>query len=136
MKTKLTVLVVAATLEPLAQAHATVLPDACGDDKVKFDVKTQKDQPPPVPPEAGKSQLLLIENNDPQVSGFSYATIRFGTDGAWVGADKGNSYFVLTVNPGEHQLCASWQSSVGRANEKMKDPSSLRPARSVTLRQI
>jgi hypothetical protein len=125
MKTKLIVLVVAATLEPLAQAHATVLRDACGDDKVKFDVKTQKDHPAPVPPEAGKAQLVLIENNDRQVSPFRYATTRFGTDDAWVGADNGNSNFVLTVAPGEHQLGASGQSSVGRA--KQKDVGSFTP---------
>jgi hypothetical protein len=95
-KTKWIVLVVARTLEPLAQAHATVLPDVCGDDKVKFDVKTQKDQPAPVLPEAGKAQLVLIENNDRQVTPFSYATIRFGMDGAGVAAENGSSCWQRT----------------------------------------
>jgi len=43
-----------------------------------------------------------------------YATVRFGMDGAWVGADNGNSYFALSVDPGVHHLCANWQSSLGR----------------------
>ena len=72
-----------------------------------------------MPPEAGQAQLVLIENNDRQVSPFSYATIRFGMDGAWVGADIGNSYFELGVDPGEHPLCASWQSSAGRAKKNI-----------------
>lgn len=42
-----------------------------------------------------------------------YATVRFGMDGAWVGANYGNSYFAVTVDPGIHHLCASWQSSLG-----------------------
>ena len=40
-------------------------------------------------------------------------------DGAWVGANNGNSYFALTVDPGEHHLCASWQSSVSRAKKNI-----------------
>jgi hypothetical protein len=32
-------------------------------------------------------------------------------DGGWIGATNGNSYFALTVDPGVHHLCASWQSA-------------------------
>ena len=42
MKMKWMVMTIAAIVASVAQAHATVLPDACGDDKVKFDVKTQR----------------------------------------------------------------------------------------------
>ncbi len=52
-----------------------------------------------------------LENQ--MVSPFSDATIRFGMDGSWVGANNGNSYFALTVDPGVHHLCASWQSVLG-----------------------
>ncbi len=41
-----------------------------------------------------------------------HATVRFGIDGAWAGANNGNSYFALTVDPGVHHLCASWQSTL------------------------
>ena len=44
------------------------------------------------------------------------ATVRIGMDGAWVGADKRDSYFVLDVSPGLHHLCASWQSSQEASN--------------------
>ena len=38
--------------------------------------------------------------------------MRIGLDGSWVGANKGKSYFFFSVDPGEHQLCTKWQSSV------------------------
>ncbi len=86
------------------QARSTTLPDACGDDRVKFDVTTQEGQPAPAPPAAGKAQIVFIEDG----SGW-HDIVRFGMDGAWVGADKENSYFTLEVTPGTHHLCASWQ---------------------------
>jgi hypothetical protein len=45
-----------------------------------------------------------------------HATVRFGIDGAWVGADFGNSYFAIDVAPGEHHLCADWQSVARKKN--------------------
>ena len=44
------------------QARATTLPDACGDDKIKFDVKTEKSKTAPLPPAAGKAQIVFIDN--------------------------------------------------------------------------
>ena len=97
------------------QLRATTLPDACGNDKVQFDVKTTKKQPPPAPPEAGKAQIVLIEALDKNLACWSCGTptSRFGMDGAWVGATQGNSYFALDVAPGEHHLCVDWQSAFG-----------------------
>jgi len=87
------------------QAQAkTILPDACGDDSVKFNVKTEKDQSPPAPPPAGKAQIVFI--ND--AKGWS---ARYGMDGAWVGANEGNSYFAVTVDPGERHLCVDYHVS-------------------------
>jgi hypothetical protein len=99
-----------AFLASAGQAAANTLPDSCGDDKVKFDVATQEGQPlPPAPPE-GKAQIVFMQIENQMVTPFSEATIRFGMDGSWVGANNGNSYFALTVDPGVHHLCASWQS--------------------------
>jgi hypothetical protein len=109
----LSALLLSAFLACAGQAAANTLPDSCGDDKVKFDVATQESQPaPPAPPE-GKAQIIFIQTENQMVSPFSDATIRFGMDGSWVGADNGNSYFALTVDPGVHHLCASWQSVLG-----------------------
>jgi len=36
--------------------------------------------------------------------------MRIGLDGAWVGAFKRNSYFSVSVEPGEHHACMNLQS--------------------------
>jgi hypothetical protein len=94
------------------QARATVLPDACGDDKMKFDVSEKGHQPPPAPPAAGKAQIVFVENENRMIGPFMTATVRFGMDGAWAGANNNNSYFAVDVTPGVHHLCVSWQSAL------------------------
>ena len=93
------------------QARCARLPDACGDNRIQFDVKTLKNQP--APPPRGKAQIVFVENENQMVAPFSYATVRFGLDGVWVGADYGNSYLVVDIAPGIHHLCASWQGALG-----------------------
>ena len=90
-------------------ARAQMWPAACGKEDVQFKVKTDKKPPVPGSPETGKAQIIFVE----AVKGpFGTAPVaRFGVDGAWVGADRGTSYFVVSVDPGEHQLCASRQSA-------------------------
>ena len=90
-------------------ARAQMWPAGCGKDDVQFKVKTDKKPPVPGSPETGKAQIIFVE----AVKGpFGTAPVaRFGVDGAWVGADRGTSYFVVSVDPGEHQLCASRQSA-------------------------
>lgn len=89
-----------------SQARCATLPDACGNDAVQFNVTTQKGQPAPAPPAGDKAQIVFIET----AYGLN-VTSRIGMDGAWVGADQGNSYLTLDVTPGLHHLCANWQSS-------------------------
>jgi hypothetical protein len=119
MKPSLGILFLTASLAFAAQARATVLPDACGDDKIKFDVKTEKSKTPPAPPTDGKAQIVFIENENHMIGPFMTATVRFGLDGAWVGANNSNSYFTLDVAPGVHHLCASWQSVMGRVEKNV-----------------
>lgn len=96
------------------RASAADLPPSCGDEKIKFDVKTQKGAPPPAGPDAGKAQLVFVETMD---KGDKYhhclgcdATTRVAVDGAWIGADHGDSYFAFPVDPGAHSVCVNWQS--------------------------
>jgi hypothetical protein len=119
MKKRLLLLAVAVSLACSALARATVLPDACGDDKIKFDVKTQKDQPAPAAPDAGKAQIVFVEELDKTFCWGCSVTTRYGMDGAWVGANHGDSYFTLDVAPGEHHLCADWQSAFGKLKKKI-----------------
>jgi hypothetical protein len=118
MQVKLGVMLLCVSLVCVAQARATVLPDSCGDDKVKFDVATKKNQPAPAGPAGGKAQIVLIETLDGCVT-CGTATTRFGMDGAWVGANKGSSYFTLDAAPGEHHLCTDWQSEFDFLKQKV-----------------
>jgi hypothetical protein len=106
---KLRALFLCVFLFPLTTAAKTILPDACGDDHVKFDVHAEKDQPAPAEPVDGKAQLILIEDQNGRDKAFSQATVRYGLDGAWAGADYGSSYFAVPIEPGAHHLCASWE---------------------------
>jgi len=101
------------------QARCTTLPDACGDDKTQFDVKTAKNPPAPAAPDAGKAQIIFIEAMDKNLACWSCGTptSRYGIDGNWVGANQGNSYFAVEVDPGEHHLCTGWQSAFGRLKQ-------------------
>jgi hypothetical protein len=103
------------------QAWAAVLPDACGDDKVNFEVATQKSPGSQAGPEAGKAHIVFVENSPSQ----SGPTMRYGMDGAWVGANKGNSYFTLTVEPGVHQLCTGVQTHFDRVKKGFIEVTSL-----------
>jgi hypothetical protein len=112
MNPGLFVLLLCASLVPAMQAKAkTILPDACGDDDVKFKVDTKKDHPAPPPPTAGKAQIVLIEDENSKLDSFNSATTRFGLDGAWVGADFSDSYFAVDVEPGVHHVCGNIQDS-------------------------
>ena len=117
MKKSLGILLILASFAYAAEAWAATLPDACGDEKAKFDVATKKGQPEPGPPEAGKSQIVFIEAVD-ECGGCSTPPMRFGGDGDWSGANKGNSYFAVDVIPGEHHLCAALQGSFGVSKQE------------------
>ena len=96
----------------LAQNAATAVAPGCGAADAKFDVKADKSQHQPAQPDKGKAVVYFVEDDSSFESSPKPIT-RLGIDGSWVGANHGNSYFHVTVDPGEHHLCASWQSWVG-----------------------
>jgi hypothetical protein len=117
MKSSLSVLVLFASLACAGRVWAIDLPDSCGPDNSKFNVKTEKDHALPVAPDAGKAQIIFLESENQLLGPFMHATVRYGIDGAWVGANNGSSYFTLTVDPGVHHLCANWQSDLKREDK-------------------
>ena len=82
----------------------------CGAEQTKFDVKTEKGQPP-AQTDAAKALVYFIED-DSDFGSSPKPTTRIGLDGEWAGATHGNSYFYFSVSPGVHHVCANWQSSV------------------------
>ncbi len=100
------------TLPAFAQDQAATRAEAgCGPDKVQFDVKTDKKQHSEMTPESGKALVYVFEE-EMQDAGLAIGavTTRIGLDGQWVGANHGKSHLSFSVDPGEHNLCASWQS--------------------------
>ena len=122
MKPNLAVMLICLSLVSAVQASSTSLPGACGDDKVKFDVTADGSQLALVPPAPGKAQIVFIETMEKGGMAFCIGcdvVTRVGIDGAWVGANKGNSYFTLDVAPGDHHLCVDWQSAFGKLKQKV-----------------
>jgi hypothetical protein len=97
---------------PLAAVEA-----ACGPKEVQFETQTAPGQPI-TQPEAGKSLVYVAEFFAKSVGQLSLPTLRIGVDGKWVGADKGNSYISFSLDPGEHHLCARWQSHFKRLSSE------------------
>jgi hypothetical protein len=108
VKTRFMIAMFAVTLFAAAQASAS-WPDACGKDSIQFKVKTGKKHLEPASPETGKALIIFSESLSGDFA--SDPTARFGVDGSWVGADRGASYFAVSITPGEHHLCAVRQSA-------------------------
>ncbi len=99
-----------------SRAHAGALPEGCGDDSVQFKIKTAKGQSAPAP-EPGKAQIIFIQSLDGAFD--SQPSSRFAIDGAWAGANRGPSFFAVSVAPGTHHVCASRQTSVRAEKENV-----------------
>jgi len=109
MKTRWSVLCLVIFLGALpvrAQDEAAAARTAagCGLSGGMFDVKTTDSRHPVGQPEQGKALVYFF------VDFVTAPTMRVGVDGNWVGANEGKSYFFFQVAPGEHNVCAEWQS--------------------------
>jgi len=78
-----------------AQEPSASVPSSggCGANDAQFDVATNKKEHPVAQLQAGKATVYVIEDI------FNGPTMRVGLDGAWVGANKGRSYFFLFRGP-------------------------------------
>ena len=87
----------------------------CGANDVEFNFKTDKNQHPTAQVEPGKAMVYIFNSVRTSASiNLGTVTVRVGVDGSWVGANHGDSYFYFAVDPGDHRICAQWQSSFGR----------------------
>jgi hypothetical protein len=115
MKLTLAVLlVVAFSLPAFAQDNPLGAP-GCGPTGVKFNVKSQGRAYSTPAPDQDKAQIVFLQD-DEKFGSRPRPTTRFGIDGAWVGATQANSYFYVSVDPGEHHLCANWENRVSLVN--------------------
>ncbi len=95
----------------LAQVSSRSPTSACGQQNVSFRVKLGDTQDTVAQPGAGKALVYFIHEAGTSIT-VGYPTVKIAMDGAWLGANHGNSYFPVTVDPGEHHLCVSLQSSL------------------------
>ena len=109
MKTALVILLIA--IPAFAQVVPAPSTSACGLDSVSFKVKTDESQHTLTPPEPGKARVYFIQDAGTPI-GLGYPTVKLGLDGKWVGANRLNSYFSVSVEPGEHHVCVMLQSSL------------------------
>jgi hypothetical protein len=83
-------------------------PAACGPKDTGFDVSLDKSQHPLAQPEEGKARIYFIHDEGAAPSLWTREKpILIGMDGAWVGANSHNSYFSVSINPGEHHICSA-----------------------------
>ena len=96
------------------QEAVSAAESACGPKGVNFDVKDDNSQHTVGQPEAGKALVYVIQDiGAPNCIG-GCLTTKIAVDGAWVGANHQNSYLSFAADPGEHHLCANWQSHFAR----------------------
>jgi hypothetical protein len=95
-----------AVLPAAAQDDAAAARTAagCGPSGEMFNVQTTDQKHPVGQMEQGKALVYFF------VDFITAPTMRVGVDGNWVGANDGKSYFFFPVDPGEHNVCAEWQS--------------------------
>ncbi len=111
MRSALIVMLLA--VSAFGQQESGVLPAACGPKSTGFDVKLDKSQHALAQPEPGKALVYFIQDIGKVNCLGRCMTTKIGLDGAWVGANQDNSYFSVSVEPGEHHVCANPQSNAG-----------------------
>ena len=94
-----------------AQAPPVASPSACGHENVSFKVKLDESQHTLAQPDPGKARVYFVHDAGTSIT-LGYPTVKLAMDGAWVGANHGNSYFSVSVEPGEHHVCVTLQSSL------------------------
>ena len=120
MKAALVLILFAASAFAQDQSAIVASEAACGPKNVNFDAKQETTQHPTPQPEPGKALIYVIEDlgqcpecvskSNAIFTSVDQALTKVGMDGAWVGANRGNSYFFFAADPSEHHLCINWQS--------------------------
>jgi hypothetical protein len=94
-----------------AQVPPAAATAACGPGDISFNLKLDESQHALTQPDPGKARVYFFQDAGTSIT-LGYPTVKLAMDGAWVGANHGNSYFSLSVEPGEHHLCVTLQSSL------------------------
>jgi hypothetical protein len=104
------ILVMLLTVSAFAQEQSADVSAACGPQDVDLSVKQDGSQHTLSQPQPGKALIYFIQETGSATCLLGPCVTRIGLDGAWVGAFKHNSYFFVSVDPGEHHACMNVQS--------------------------
>lgn len=104
MKSALVVMLLA--VSAFAQQESGAVAAACGPKDASFDVKLDESQHALAHPESGKALVYFVQDVGIWRCIGRCLSTKIGLDGAWVGANQRNSYFAVSVEPGEHHVCA------------------------------
>src|SRR6266704_1069153 len=107
MRSALVVLFLAASA--FAQDQSAAVAAACGPKSTSFNVKRDESQHTLAQPESGKARVYFVQDIGIVECIGGCFTMKVGLDGTWVGANQHNSYFSVSVEPGEHHICANPQ---------------------------
>lgn len=120
MNKRLMLIMVMLVTAAWAQDNSTVLTQSgCGPDLDKFQVKREAHSHPTGSPQPGKALVYVFGDSELDNAAIQMGGVitRVGVDGAWVGAYEHKSYTYFSVDPGEHRLCTSQQSSLRSRRE-------------------
>jgi hypothetical protein len=96
-----------------APVFAQSLTSACGPENAKFSVTLDNSHASLPKAEPGKVMVVFIQDFGARAFGLGvHPTSRIGIDGSWAGALKDNSYLSVSVEPGEHHICANLDSEL------------------------
>jgi len=109
MKTFLAVMLLSCLAFAQNDAAIAKAKAACGPGEIHFNVEAENFSDSVDQPAGGKALVYVIAEGP--------ITSRIGLNGAWVGAIEGRSHLSFSVDPGEHHLCASWQSIFLKQNK-------------------
>jgi hypothetical protein len=83
---------------------------ACGPKDAHFKVDLDDSEHDLAKPDSGKALVYFVQDMDKQ-NGLGVTT-QVGIDGSWVGANRDNSWFAVSVDPGEHHICVTGKSHI------------------------
>jgi hypothetical protein len=108
---RIVVLVMFLAASAFAQLPPVASTASCGHGDVSFKVKLDDSSHTLAQPDPGEARVYFFHDAG-TTSTLGYPTVKLAIDGAWVGANHGNSYFSVSVEPGEHHVCVTLQSSL------------------------
>ena len=101
---RIAVITILLAASAFAQAPPAGSTAACGRENVSFKVKLNESTHTLAEPSPGKALVYFFHDAGTNVT-LGYPTVKLAIDGEWIGANHGNSYFSVPVEPGEHHVC-------------------------------